>query len=399
MSFPITVPALYVDQPLGAFFAISLPARVLLDVCYSDVLSASYQESTGTYTLSGTQRLISESRLTQIRDYINRSDTSFPNAIILAANFKQEDGLLQEEPEVEGEMDVRWQTSDVVDNLCNLTIPSAKKLAAIIDGQHRLFSFVSANPERLDMRLLCAVFIDLPKPFQAQLFATINSTQKRVDKSLTYELFGYNIEDEEEPLWTPDKLAVFLSRKLATDPKSALKGRIVIAPRRDATLDRMSQQSEWRVSTAVVVEGILRLFTSNPKKDTALMLSGRRKRRAELRELRRDASPLRDMYLAGQDAVIYTAVLNFVGACQEQLWGRSEEGSFITKTVGVQALFDVLRRVVADAISSKDISKEYFEALLQPASHIDFASTEFRNASGSGRSFIRRTLEEALGLT
>jgi hypothetical protein len=42
------------------------------------------------------------------------------------------------------------------------------------------------------MQLICSIFFELPKPYQAQLFATINSTQKPVDKSLTYELFGYN---------------------------------------------------------------------------------------------------------------------------------------------------------------------------------------------------------------
>src|SRR5690606_26453257 len=102
----------------------------------------------------------------------------------------------------------RWTATEVEGDLCSVTIPSAKKLAAVIDGQHRLFGFVDAKPERLTMNLLCSVFLDLPKPFQAQLFATINSTQKRVDKSLTYELFGYNIDDEAENLWTPDKLAV-----------------------------------------------------------------------------------------------------------------------------------------------------------------------------------------------
>lgn len=398
MTFPMTVPALYIQQELGAFYAVTLPARVLLDVCYSDVLSASFQPSTGAYKLEGTQRLISEARLSQIRDYINRADASFPNAIILAANFRQEDGLLEEDSDDSGTTDVRWTATEPRGSLCELTIPTREKLAAIIDGQHRLFSFVSAKPERLDMDLLCSVFLDLPKPFQAQLFATINSTQKRVDKSLTYELFGYNIEDEEELLWTPDKLAVFLSRKLATDPKSSLRGRIVIAPRRDPVLERMSEGAEWKVSTAVVVEGIMRLFTSNPKKDTALMLSARRKKRAELRELRKDNSPLRESYLSGQDAVIYTMVLNFVAACQARLWRSAAAGSFITKTVGVQALFDILKRLAPDALASKDISQEYFDTTLAPASQIDFASAEFRNASGSGRTAIRRALENALGL-
>lgn len=397
MTFPLTVPAIRIDQELGAFYALTLPARTLLDVCYSDVLSATYQEGSDTYSLEGTQRLISEARLGQIRDYINRADAAFPNAIILAANIRKEDGLLEEGSEEAGEAK-QWTATEPVNNLCQLTIPSNEKLAAIIDGQHRLFSFALAKPERLDMELLCSVYLDLPKPFQAQLFATINSTQKRVDKSLTYELFGYNIEDESEQLWTPDKLAVFLSRKLATDVNSALKGKIVIAPRRDPALERMSDGAKWKISTAVVVEGIMRLFTSNPKKDTALMLAAGRKKRPELRELRKDNSPLRETYLTGQDAVIYTMVLNFVASCSDKLWNPAGPGSFITKTVGIQALFDILRLIAPEALEEKDISQEFFSKKLALAADIDFGAPEFRNASGSGRSTIRRALEHAIGL-
>jgi DNA phosphorothioation-associated DGQHR protein 1 len=397
--FPLTVPALYVHQgDLGPFYALNLPAEILLKICYSDVLSASFQEDTNSYKLEGTQRLVNEARLRQIREYINRTDASFPNAIILAANFSQETGLLEEDPE-DGSPSLRWTATDPEGGLCTVTIPSAKKLAAVIDGQHRLFGFVGAKPEKLSMGLLCSVFLDLPKPFQAQLFATINSTQKRVDKSLTYELFGYNIEDETESLWTPDKLAVFLCRKLSTDPNSVLRGKITISPRRDRTLEKLNADADWQVSTAVVVEGIMRLFTSNPKKDTALMLTPSRKKRMELRELRRDSSPLREIYLSGQDAVIYTMVLNFATACEKQLWQRAGSDSFIKKTVGVQALFDILRRLAEEALSNKDISETYFSRQLAQAAEIDFSSPEFRNASGSGRSYIRREIEKAMGLT
>lgn len=414
LNFPVNVQALYVDQPLGAFYVAVLPARLLLDVCHSDVLSATLVPGKDTYTLDGTQRIVNQSRLAQIKDYINRTDSSFPNSIILAANFRQEDGLLEDDPSnaVEDDLspdlvqgvapgpivDRRWSATTPVDGVCTLSIPTPAKLAAIIDGQHRLFGFVGANPEKLDMNLICSIFLDLPKPFQAQLFATINSTQKRVDKSLTYELFGYNIEEEQEELWSPDKLAVFLSRRLTTDSNSPLKGKIVIAPRRDPALESMAQNALWKVSTAVVVEGIMRLFTSNPKKDTALLLGGKRKKRQELRSLRADKSPLRDSYLAGQDAVIYTMVLNFVVVCDRIFWEGAPPQSFITKTVGIQALFDILRKLSAEALATKDISAEFFDAKLSPAKSIDFASAVFRNASGSGRTAIRKALESAMGL-
>ncbi len=131
-----------------------------------------------------------------------------------------------------------------------MTIPTGESLAAIIDGQHRLFSFAHCASDRMGMSLLCSIYFDLPKPFQANLFATINSTQKRVDRSLTFELFGYNILDEPESMWGPDKLAVFLARKLNTDPSSPIRGRIIIAARVDTEDSNDQPVDDWKVSMA-----------------------------------------------------------------------------------------------------------------------------------------------------
>jgi DNA phosphorothioation-associated DGQHR protein 1 len=200
IEFPYKAKALKVEQPLGTYYATVLPAELLLDVCFSDRLKA-HKVDGGTYVLEGTQRLLDEKRLKAIGGFISRIDSAFPNTIILAANSRLLDGLIEES------QDTRWTVeanSDCGD--FTITIPTKEKLSAIIDGQHRLFSFAYA-PERLNMSLVCSVFFDLPKPFQAQLFATINSTQKPVDKSQTYELFGYNISEESESYWSPDKLA------------------------------------------------------------------------------------------------------------------------------------------------------------------------------------------------
>ncbi|MFZ2856548.1 DNA phosphorothioation-associated DGQHR protein 1 [Acidovorax sp.] len=403
ITFPLEVRALRVEQPIGVYYVAILQARVLLEVAFSDVLSASLREGEDYYDLDGTQRLMNPKRLQMIADYINRPDAAFPNSIILAANFRKEDGLIEDDDfEIdEGQHAAtgrRWSVDEQDDGYCVLRIPTKEKLAAIIDGQHRLFAFVSARPQRLDMNLICSIFLDLPKPYQAQLFATINSTQKPVDKSLTYELFGYNIEEEDEKFWSPDKLAVFLTRKLGTDEKSPLKGRIVIAPKKDDALARMSAGAPWKVSTAVVVEGIMRLITSNPKKDTANLLDTERKKRSALASLRKDKSPLRAVYLENQDAVVYTMTLNYLIACEGVFWSKAGAGSFITKTVGVQALFDVLRGLAADAYEVRNISSKYFADKLAPAGDTDFSADAFRNASGSGRSLIRRTIEASIAV-
>lgn len=404
-TFPVEVCALRVEQPIGVYYVAVLDADVLLQVAFSDTMSARMLEGEDVYVLSGTQRAVQPNRLQAIADYINREDAAFPNSIILAANYRQDTGLIEEEEAEEADEghepaqhSRRWTLEEHEAGYCTLRIPTPQKLAAIIDGQHRLFAYTKAHTPRLKMQLICSVFLDLPKPYQAQLFATINSTQKPVNKSLTYELFGYNVDEEAETYWSPDKLAVFLTRRLTVDQASPLLGRIVIAPERDDALMRLTSDSKWRVSTAVVVEGIMRLYTNNPKKDTASLLEGERKERAALEGVRRDRSPLRPLYLANQDAVLYTITVNFLKACQELFWSRARQGSFIIKTVGIQALFDILRKLAAQAQAERNISADYFHRKLGPAADIDFASDEFRNASGSGRSFIRRAIEQAAGI-
>ena len=207
IQFPFTVPALRVDQRLGSFYVAVLPAELLLRVCASDRMSASLNPDGVGYSLEGTQRVIQDKRLSEIASYINRVDSAFPNSIIVAANYDRETGfdqtenedIAEEEGEQPNDVSSAWNVQVSDDGCHKLTIPSEAKLAAVIDGQHRLFSFAKANPEALrSMNLICSIFIDLPKALQAQIFATINSTQKRVDRSLTFELFGYNVSDEPE---------------------------------------------------------------------------------------------------------------------------------------------------------------------------------------------------------
>ncbi|KZX87829.1 hypothetical protein A3726_17400 [Erythrobacter sp. HI0037] len=416
MQFPYRTKALRVRQELADCWVASLPAGLLLDVCFSDVLTA---EHTGDperpYSLGGNQREQREKRLQEIGRYIDRDDAAFPNSIILAANSRLEDGLIEDDPESISEdsddavagtnagdgtaIDRRWRIEEGDDGCYELVIPTEDQLAAVVDGQHRLFGFTKAEVvERLDMEMICAIYLDLPKPYQAQIFATINSNQKRVDKSLTYELFGYNISDEEPRFWSPDKLAVFLTRRLGSEEQSPLRGKITISPKKDAKLKEMTEGSEWRVSTAVIVEGIARLITSNPKADANHLQTPRQIPRVELEERRRDRSPLREAYINGQDKVIYTMVLNYLIAANQVFWADAEPQSFIRKTVGVQAVFDILRKLAGEAYEQKVISVDHFKTILDPAGSLDFTEDRFLNASGSGRSIIRRAIEREIGL-
>lgn len=167
LTFPMEVKALRVEQPIGVYYIAILQARVLLEVAFSDVLSATLREDEDSYDLDGTQRLMNPKRLQMTAEYINRPDAAFPNSIIIAANFRKEDGLIEDDdleleeghPEATGR---RCSVEEQDDGYCMLRIPTRNKLAAIIDGQHRLFAFVNARPQRLDINLYARSFWTYP---------------------------------------------------------------------------------------------------------------------------------------------------------------------------------------------------------------------------------------------
>lgn len=399
-TYPIRVPAIPVEQALGTFYSIVLPANILLDVCYSERLSATLNPDDGTYSLVGSQRELLLPRLRQISNYIDSAESAFPNSIILAANYTETDGLLEDDEALRWKIDV--ETDSRGEDIYYLTIPTPKKLAPVIDGQHRLFSFNFADKKRLSTPLVCSVFLDLPKPFQAYLFATINSNQKPVTRSLTYELFGYNIDNESPDMWSPDKLAVSLARKLNVDERSPFKNRILVSAQNDFSLTRAEakNQGRWMVSMGTIVEGIAKLISKNPKRDGIFILdtpNGGPHSRTALKSIS-DTSPLRELYLQVNDQIIYLAVLNFFLAAEEIFWTRAVRNSFITKTIGIQALFDILKDLSPAALAEKNFSKQRFVSILTAAQTLDFATAPFANASGSGRTAIKTCIALKIGL-
>jgi len=385
--YPIEVPAIRILQPLGEFFAASLPARCLLETSYSDPLRIELTEASAVgFGLTGGQREKKEYRLKEIGRFINTVEAAFPNSIIIGANYLK-DGSLEEDDSK------RWKVlPDENGAGYKLVIPSDLKLARIIDGQHRLDGFQYANPDRQDMEVLCAVYLDLPLPYQAYLFATINFNQKKVDRSLAYQLFAVNVEEEPPECWSPDKLAVFLSRKLNVDRDSPFRGHIVVAAQNDDLLLKLTEDEVWKISTATIVDGIMRLYSAKPQADRDYMYQTSIEKGRTRTILPQDGTPFRDLYLVTNDAAIYAALLNFFHAAREALWMRASPRSYIRKTVGIQALFDTMRIILRDFHERKNISRAYFKEYLTYSSSVDFADPFFQ-ASGIGRSHIAKVLQ------
>lgn len=405
--------AIRVEQPLGEFFLTSIPSDVLLQISFVEEMQ--YIDVDGTQ--KGNQRKRDKARLADIARYIQTVEMAFPNSIILAANYTQS-GVILEQPEEDENTEnefVRWYIEGTsIDNVYKIVVPTSQKLASIVDGQHRVWAFEELQKElnHKSVDLPCAIFFDLPNSYQAFLFATINGNQKKVDRSLSLELFGFNVEDESPKSWTPEKLAVFLSRKF-NNKIGPFHKRIKIAPLDPKKL--FVNKKDWFISTATLVDGILALISGNPKRDRVVMaresiLTGRS--RGMVSSIR-DNSPLRDWYLDGQDDQIYNTVRGYFLAVEELLWDKSVPNSYIRKTVGVLALFDLLKRLLSDLPIKRKVYfvnnsflkddplldselKTTFAKYIEPFQHVDFTDNFFQ-ASGVGRARIRTILLIANG--
>lgn len=380
-TFPLRLRAVRVRQTLGEFFAVAVSARILRQIVFLDPTRiSSVDKSKFLYRLLGNQRDASGGRARDIAKYINSVESAFPNSIILSANYDDQGSLIEDESK-------RWIFAEE-NNEYYLVIPSAERMASIIDGQHRLLGFDYANDERKDMELLCSVYIDLPVAYQAYLFATININQRKVNKSLAYEQFGYNLDEEGPECWAPDKLAVYFTRRLNMNPDSPLYQHVKIAPLDADLVFPVSDEPIWQISTACVVEGLLSLFSSKPRTDRDLLharpLASRRRN-----ILPQDNSPLRELFLAGEDEKLWVVITNFLNLVDKCLWQKASPSSYIRKTIGLQALFDVFRVIAQKTELSR--LQERLDAVITQAGGIDFSDQYFQ-ASGKGRVRVKNSI-------
>lgn len=376
------VKAIKVIQPLGEFYIAKIKAGDLLKISTSSV--ARYDKDGN---LKGNQRPLNEKRLRAIANFIMSDEMSFPTSILIAANIDKNGKIIED---IENRWDV--EPSDSPD-IYNLVIPD-KVTSLVIDGQHRLNAFNYADRNCLDIELVCSIFIDLPNPYQAYLFATINGNQKRVDKSLALELFGFDVENEPQNTWSPEKLAVYITRKLNFSKNSPLYQKIKLAPL-FSELEDLVNKDKWLLSTAAMVEGIMSLISSNPQKDRDLLAM---KKSSIWSDKTRNVLPnnckpvLRNLYIDAKDDELYAILEKYFCSVKTILWDNATSDSVILKTIGISVLFDILKNIL-----ERDGVQESYDSYINKIKDINYSSHYFA-LSGGGKTKLRRILKFKLGL-
>lgn len=303
------------------------------------------------------QRQIEEERVKSIAKYIVRcisanekggANLVFPNSIILACPNESEDPKL-------------FKTGEYLD----FEVPEQ---TMIVDGQHRYSgvkylyeearrsaSVCGYNSETIIKYLdafsfSCTILVNYDMWEQAQIFANVNFNQKKVNKSLFYDIYGVSIPlddsntiPRQNEIYLAHELVVFLE----SDSSSAFNGFV-----------KMLGKGSGYVSQSFLVEAFLKHLSARGIWSDAVEMLKRGDQRYK--------------YIA-HELLAYMAAVRFTF---KSIWPEVVEdkpSSVLCKTTGVGAIIALLKDAHI-AIPNEDV-KEMREKAFSPlvyAKTIDF---------------------------
>jgi len=371
----LTVPAQIVEQPIGEFFVASIDARQLVDLAFADIRRL-HERDIERYL--GIQRPLKETRVDSIRQYIKSSDATFPTAIIVSvdekcAEYDEKTGMLTLYP------------AAMADE--NEEIPY-KRIAKILDGQHRLAGFLDENEKFVELKgpfsLNVAIFVGIDISEQAKIFATVNLAQTKVNRSLVYDL--EDLAKKRNPFKSAHHIAVALDRNEGSPLFHRIKRLGVATPgRRHESLTQAS-----------FVEALVKFLSEDPVRDRNDILDGRK-----LKVSDEAKCPFNVFFRQGQegDLTIYEIVFNYFDAVRMK-WPKAWEdvrakGNLLPKSNAFKALMKYLKDDVyqetkegtgKDVPSAKDLLKAFAHVDL---SDKDFTSRNFAPGSGGQSAFYK----------
>jgi DGQHR domain-containing protein len=332
----ISIKALKVSQPIGEFYFGKIKAKDLVNITYSDVRRMADSESRQLDDYIGIQRPLIESRVKQINNFISGIDSSFPNSIIIAMNSDN----------------VSWNESNGDFIIFANEDDDFSKLAKILDGQHRIAGFDDNNTTFInevgdvsDFELLITIFVDADISTQANVFSTVNLAQTKVNKSLVYDL--ESLAYSRSPEKTCHDIAVLLNKEKDGPFEKRIKRLGVATP----------NIANETLTQAAFVENLMKLITFDAKSDRNYFLAkhkGGKIAKEYILEKTDNKSlikyPLRQSFLSDKDFIIATNVSNFFSSVRTlwpNAWSKSNKQSSLNKTIGLIALFRVLRDILS----------------------------------------------------
>lgn len=378
----LKLPVLRVSQPIGDFYTASISARDLVEISYSDVRRLAEEERDFEKYL-GIQRPLSKKRVKEIREYIHSDDASFPTAVILAVEERCAE--FEEGERNTGFLILKDFQSDGVEP----SIPW-ERIAKVIDGQHRIAGFLDEkNDWQFDFDrpfdINVSIFVGADVSEQANIFATVNLAQTKVNTSLVYDLT--ELARTRSPHKTCHNIAVALDAEKSSPLYKRIKRLGIATPGR--TKEPLTQ--------AAFVEALVKFISVNPTKDRNDLLAKRRIPVATEAEL--STCPFRNMFLEDKEVDITEIIYNYFSAIKKKwpvAWEEKERvGNLLPRSNAFKAFMEYLRkdlypRLVDGEFGRIPSESEFFKALKHiNAEDADFTKRNFAPGSGGQAVFYK----------
>lgn len=366
----IAIPAFKIRQPIGELFVGRMTAPEIVSLAYADIRKMEQNELD---RYIGINRRLVSSRVEELSRYVKTYDATFPTSIILAV--PEENAAFDE---TRGELTLQESQNTPLN-----------QIGKIIDGQHRIAG-LKAVPDDSEFEVCVAVLVGADIATQANVFATVNLAQTKVNRSLAYDLLEY--ENKRSPQKSAHDVAVALDQ-LEESPFYQRIKRLGTA-----TVGRTGET----LTQAVVVEKLLDLMTDNRMVDRDSILRHNGLGRPTDDQLRE--SPFRGLFVQGKDEDIARIVLRYFCAVRSRWPGSwdalDRRGNTLPKTNGFRALMRFLKpaylRIVGDDIGAVPEESAFGSILkLVQLEDKDFNVTTFPPGT-SGEAGLRRYLIAAL---
>ena len=369
----VKIKCIEVTQPLGSFYLGSIPYKKLIELTYSDQRRLAGEKDFENYL--GIQRPLNQSRVREIRKYVETEDACFPTAIILAvpgicASFDSEKSTLTLSPYT------KVNTDDENENI------ELSEIAKILDGQHRIAGLKDANLTK-DFEINVSIFVDMDIADQAYLFSTVNLAQTKVNKSLVYDLF--DLAKTRSPQKSCHNIALVLDK----EPSSPL---FQMIKRLGVSTDGKFNES---IAQATFVESLLKYISKDPLDDRNEYLKGNVPNSANGKDLK--ILIFRNLFINNKDIEITDIIWNYFEAIKKKwnvAWTTFKPGNILNRTNGFKALMRFLRPVYLKIGKTDNVPTtfDFFNII----STIDLKDEDFKSETylpgASGEGLLFRTL-------
>jgi DGQHR domain-containing protein len=325
-KLPVVVKCLPIEQPIGVFYVAVMKHNDLIDISYSDVRRLE-DEQREIEEYIGIQRPLSLQRVKEIAKYVNLIDAAFPTGILL--HISSEFISYREEGN-------------------ELEIVRDSNVAKVLDGQHRIAGLENYNAGDV-FELPVVIFVDMELEDQALIFATINQTQTKVNKSLAYDLFAFATHR------SPQRTCHDIVRALNSKDTSPFYKKVkILGVANNSELETITQ--------ATFVESILKYITRDKMFDRDIYKKGGIPEKANSREITNLI--FRNMFIDEKDLDIAKILRNYFSCVQKkwpEAWNSKARENILNKSTGFIALMRLLRDIINDNnVYEKVISEDTF---------------------------------------